>query len=95
MQYPTSMQMGNRSIAVNVVDEPIVVTGRGNRDGNYVGMFNNKASTMTIMDGEALVHETIEAADVIYDLKLPHQTIQTLAVAMHQAFASGNVAFTQ
>jgi hypothetical protein len=35
---------------------------------------------------EVLFHEMIEAANGVFDLELPHPTIQTLGVAMAQCF---------
>ena len=43
----------------------------------------------------SFVHETIEAINSICDLKLPHQTITTLAAALKQAFTTGEVDFAE
>jgi len=98
MNYPEQMQMGARSIHVHVTDAPMT---RAADNKKVVGKFLPLAGDMYIfhdtdkpeIGGEAFVHELCEAADVIYDLKLPHQTIQTLSAALFQAFSSGKVAF--
>ena len=43
----------------------------------------------------SFVHETIEAINSICDLRLPHQTITTLAAAIKQAFTTGGVDFAE
>ena len=43
----------------------------------------------------SFVHETIEAINSICDLKLPHQTITTMAAALKQAFSTGGVNFAE
>ena len=43
----------------------------------------------------SFVHETIEAINSICDLKMPHQTITTLAAAIKQAFTTGGVNFAE
>lgn len=43
--------------------------------------------------GVNFVHETIEAIDDKYDLKLNHTQITTLAEALYQAYKSGAVSF--
>lgn len=43
----------------------------------------------------SFIHETIEAINSITDLKLPHQTITTLAAAIYQAFSTGGVDFSE
>lgn len=35
-------------------------------------------------EGELLFHELIEAANILFELSLPHQTIQILGVLLHQ-----------
>lgn len=35
-------------------------------------------------EGELFFHEAIEAANVLFELGLPHQTIQILGVVLHQ-----------
>lgn len=99
MNYPESLQMGARTLQVHVTDAPMT---RAADSKKVVGKFLPLAGDVMIyhdtsrpeIGGEAFVHELCEAADVIYDLKLPHQTIQTLSAALFQAFSSGKVAFT-
>ena len=67
-----------------------------------LGQFDVPESTVKLFFNEQVrdmcevnvVHETIEAIDSICDLKLPHQTITTLAAALYQAFKSGGVDFS-
>jgi len=98
MNYPKTIQMGGRTIAVNVIDTPIA---RTESDKFYIGKFEPLANAITVyhddkiadVSHETFVHELIEAADVIYELKLPHATIQTLSAALYQALSTGAVSF--
>lgn len=100
MNYPKSVQMGGRKIQVNVIDKPIVREGT---DKFYIGKFEPLASAITVYHAdhiadvchETFVHELVEAADVVYDLNLQHQTIQTLSSALFQALSSGSVSFSK
>lgn len=38
---------------------------------------------------ETYIHELIEIAVWVYDLRIPHEHIQQLGVALHQALTSG------
>jgi len=38
---------------------------------------------------ETYIHELIEACNRLFDLKMDHQTIQTLGVGLHQALTTG------
>lgn len=97
---PTTTQMGGHNLDITWSKETITT-----KDGRVVlGLFRPVTNVMIVghpdsigetKSGEAFVHEHIEAADAIYELKLPHQTIQTLSAALYQAFSSGEVNFAK
>ena len=99
MNLPATLLMGGRTIDV-IVTEELITKADGKK---VVGMFRPLTNAITVCNahgkddiaGEAFVHELCEAADVIYDLKLPHQTIQTLSAALYQALSSGEVSFAK
>lgn len=73
-------------------------------DNSYVlGQYNTRTGEITQWMNDnykdvcetSLIHESIEAINSICDLKLPHQTITTLAAALYQAYSSGEVNFAQ
>lgn len=73
-------------------------------DNTYVfGQFVVKENTLKAWHNDAIadvcgtcfVHETMEAIDSIFDLKLNHTQITTIASALYQAFTSGGVSFVE
>ena len=100
MKYPSAMQIGGNHVSVTVVDEPIKQTGPmsyiiGSYSPLSRGMVCYHNDDLIDTCGENFTHETVEAINSLYDLKLDHQTITTLATALYQAFASGEVSFTK
>lgn len=95
--YPANVKLGGHTIPVHVQDEPLRIENDEIIIGSY--HFEDKVIRLTHLDtspttaGENLVHEIIEAANHIYDMKLPHQTISTLAAGLFQALHSGGVNF--
>ena len=98
MQYPTEVKMGAHTIPVAIISEPIKKVG----DKQWmIGSYHSIDRKITQfhsddhvdMCGESFLHETIEAANDIYDLQLNHTVITSLAAALYQAFNSGKVSF--
>lgn len=60
------------------------------------GLYDSSTDKITLNPGvsnaqleETYIHELIEACNKLFDLKMDHQTIQTLGVGMHQALTTG------
>lgn len=55
----------------------------------FCDMFNKVIAISSKIDKEQVeetyIHEIIEAANALFELKLEHNVIQALAVAIHQA----------
>lgn len=66
-----------------------VIIGQYSCTNSYIRVYHNdEAPTMC---GINFFHEVLEAINSINDLKLPHQTITTLAACWYQAMSSGNL----
>ena len=76
----TSLKIGGRTFALNYVKG---LADNGSTD--YTTQIINIKDENT-EDGKltSVIHECLEVLDETYDLKLPHQTIQTLEAGLFQ-----------
>ena len=88
MKIPKSFQIGGHTMTV------VLKVGMRS-DERAVGMWRDRAQQVWIDPGEprsqqeeTFVHEVFEAISGVYDLKLDHNVIQTMAVAFHQVLTS-------
>lgn len=84
MKIPNSVTIGNLTIKIVYVDNLLP-------DRDSWGEFSSKAQEIRISSGiseervfETFFHELIEAINSIYDKKMDHDCIQTIAVALAQ-----------
>lgn len=85
MKLPKQVEIGGHLIKVTEV------TGLASRHGEC-GSFQLSSLTIEIDKGlpdtlkeETLWHEIVEAINAIYELELPHRSIQILGVGIHQS----------
>lgn len=82
MTIPPYVEIGGHHIPVEI----------GPCDSDAIGEFYHYKKWKIVIEGdmdvalteETLIHEIIEVANHIYELNLPHRTIQTLGAAIHQ-----------
>jgi hypothetical protein len=86
-QIPKSIHLGGHEIPVKLVKHV-----PGDEDEHVFGHYDPKTMTIRIrkdlrpsMMEEVFVHEVVEAINDIFELRLAHNKIQTLGVALHQA----------
>lgn len=90
MKYPNQITIGGIDYKVLLVDEMIThpdypgMVGQGICQFNdkQIKIYNNRGSPQ--VTEETFLHESLEAMNREFDMGLPHQTIKTLGVAMHQ-----------
>lgn len=90
MKIPTNITVFGQNIDVTLVDTPEVLPNIGQILGRYtpskqeITLYNNKDKPSIAQSN--FIHETIEAIDLLGDLKLNHTQISTLSSALHQVF---------
>lgn len=87
MKIPETFKMGGHTI--KVVNDDLLVArrrlGECYRDSLRIHLDKTLPESQQL---ETFVHEVVELASSMFDLNLQHQTVQTLGVALHQAFTS-------
>lgn len=66
-----------------------IILGQYSCTNSYIRVYHSD-ETPTLC-GINFFHEVLEAINSVNDLKLPHQTITTLAACWYQAMSSGNL----
>lgn len=92
MRMPDSFKVGSVQFQVLVSPEPMTHPEFPGK--KFYGGMLPEESIVVVWDDkknpsnteESFVHEAMEAINFVYDLGLPHQTIKTIGVAMHQIF---------
>jgi len=90
MRIPSSVTIGVHRFKVREgTEDETTAHGR-------MGFFDCKKGEIVIAPGfpkpaqfETYIHELVEAVNWVYDLNLPHPTIQDLAIGMANAYVSG------
>lgn len=92
LHYPEVVRFGALPYRVELLDDFIQIPeypgkrlqGACWMDKKLIQLHANKGSPDVTQ--ETFIHEVIEAINFEYDLKLPHTSIKTLGVALHQVF---------
>lgn len=88
MKIPSNINVFGQNIDVTLVDTPEVLPNVGQILGRYtpakqeITLYHNKDKPGIAQSN--FIHETIEAIDLLGDLKLNHTQISTLSSALHQ-----------
>ena len=101
IRIPNKVRFGGVEYVVHMVNEPLthptdpkmVVHGACLRTAKQILLYDNPKCQTAIE--ETWLHEGIEGINAEYDMQLPHQTIKTLGIAMHQLLAESKVDFGQ
>lgn len=88
MKIPSSINVFGQQIDISLVNVPETVPNVGQILGRYtpskqeIILYHNEAKPSIAQSN--FIHETIEAIDLLGDLKLNHTQISTLSSALHQ-----------
>lgn len=92
MNYPTVVRFCGMDYRVKLTDKPIEHEDYPGKkyhgvcigEDKEIWLYNNRGSPDSTC--ETFFHELIEAANGEFDMALPHQSIKTLGMMMHQIF---------